>query len=112
MDVDYVNKVECVKKCLEKTNPPGFLLEEEELNEWMLLCDDPLNLKEEQKRFIKKKFLDWCKKYHPDKTDNVEEDIFYIYKEFGDTFLRFTEEKYESVWMYMCYSSVTFHNPI
>ena len=95
---------------LTKINPLASLLATDEIKDLLLRCDDPLDLKVEERRLIKKKYHDWCKINHPDKTENKIGENFFIYKEFGDAFLKFQEEKNENVWTYMCYVMVTFNN--
>lgn len=109
-DDELVRTVEIINKCLGKVNPLGYLLDKEDITNIIIRCENPLNFDNEEKSLIKRKFVNWCRKHHPDKTDNVEGEMFYIYKEFCNAFLRFQETEYENVWMYMCYALVSFNN--
>ena len=109
MDDVYLSKLEKISRSIKRVNPLGSILERDVLNE-LLLVDDLLDIKTEQKKSLKRKYLAWCLKNHPDKAEYVDEDSIYIYKGYGDAFLRYSDADYDRVWMYMGYSSVTFNN--
>ena len=77
MDEVYVDKVKCVENYLKRINPLAFVLEKDVLNE-LMMSSELLDINGEQKKSIKKKYLEWCRKVHPDKTNDVDEDSMYI----------------------------------
>jgi hypothetical protein len=104
---ENVEKIECV---LKKLNPFQCLLTNGELKNIMSSSSNMMELTNEIKKKIKKAFYEWCRCNHPDKSEAQDEDSLFVYKVFGQAFLRFSEEQFQTTWMFMGFSAVTFHN--
>ena len=107
MDALFDLKVAELQLYIEKINPLATILDEATLDSY-LLTTDLLNATDAVKKDIKKKYYDYCRKIHPDKTGENNEDTLYVYKHFGEAILRHSEAEYDSVWMFMGFAAVKY----
>ena len=90
MNVLFSSRLCELRRCLIRMNPLATVLGDN-LDTLLESGGDLLNASEEQKQITKKQYLIWCRKNHPDKNENVDEDALYVYKHFGPAFLRYSE---------------------
>ena len=107
MDAIYTR----IKSEVKRINPLGYVLQKEVLIS-LVSEYNVLGITIEQKQSMKRQYYKWCRIHHPDKAHKDVEDSIYIYKVYGDAFLRYQEEQYDNVWLFMGYSTVTFHEII
>ena len=109
MDAVFSCKIGELRRCVNRINPLATVLGN--YLDTLFESGDLVNATADQKQLTKKKYLDWCKKNHPDKKvdEDVDDDALHIYKNFGSAFLRYAEKENETLWMYMGFSAITFH---
>ena len=109
MDAVYSCKIGELRRCVNQINPLATVLGN--YLDTLFESGDLVNATADQKQLTKKKYLDWCKKNHPDKKvdEDVDNDALHIYKNFGSAFLRYAEKENETLWMYMGFYAITFH---
>ena len=114
----YNDKLKSTRQVIEKLNPLSAVLSENYLNS-LIQHKDVLSMLQEDKKHIRKLFRSWTGSNHPDKwgsrdiiDDSYKEVVYFIYQVFADAFTKCEDDCYDSVWMFMGYSVLTFHGMI
>ena len=111
MEEEYSKKLSRFEDILKKLNPLQVILGEEILKKYIYGVD-LLQLSTNEKLAMKKIYKQWCRTHHPDKWDHemgTNEPSLYVYREYGDAFLKCEENQYDKVWIYMGYAAITFN---
>ena len=111
MEEEYSKKLSRFEDILKKLNPLQVILAEEILKKYIYGAD-LLQLSTNEKLAMKKIYKQWCRTHHPDKWDHemgTNEPSLYVYREYGDAFLKCEENQYDKVLIYMGYAAITFN---